>query len=134
VGAWGTGIFDDDSAYDCADEIAADPLGFFRRAFEVAIAHHHVGFDEGHAVAVSAAHIDAVLHGTAYRHDDQAAFDAWVANHASLAVASLKPLAVQALDAVLDDSELDDLWSQTANHAEWRRTLSGLRARLAVGC
>jgi hypothetical protein len=132
MGAWGTGIFDDDAAYDYADEIARDPLSFFRHAFEVAIAHDHVGFDEGHAALVSAAHIDAIVHGTAYRHDDQAAFDAWVATHASLAVTALEPLAVRALEAVLDDSELDDIWSQTAQHAEWRKIVSSLRARLAA--
>lgn len=131
MGAWGTGIFDDDSAYDYEDELVEDPLAFFRRSFEVALAQEHVGFDEGHAVTVSAAHIDALLHGTAYRHDDREGFAAWVAGHASLPVGPLRALAVKALDRVLAGSELDELWSETEQHAEWRGVLSSLRARLA---
>lgn len=119
MGAWGTGIFDDDSAYDYADELEDDPVAFFRRSFQAALTQPQVGFDEGHAVTVSAAHMDAILNGTAYRHDSQASFDAWVARHASLSVAPLRTLAVQALDRVLADSEAQELWSQTDQIGAW---------------
>ncbi len=102
------------------------------RSFQAALTQPQVGFDEGHAVTVSAAHMDAILNGTAYRHDSQASFDAWVARHASLSVAPLRTLAVQALDRVLADSEAQELWSQTDQIGAWRLVISGLRGRLAL--
>lgn len=132
MGCWGTGVFDDDAAYDYAAELEEEPALFFRRSFEVALAQTHVGFDEGHAVTVSAAHIDALLNKTGYRHDGQAAFDAWVARNASLAaeLEPLRDLAVRALEALLHDSEADDVWSMTDKHAEWRKAIRALRGRL----
>lgn len=133
MGAWGTGIFDDDAAYDWTEELQREPLTFMRRAFETALRQDYVGIDESHAVTVAAAHMDAILHRTPYRHDDQDAFDAWLAVHATLAVGDLKKLAVEALDQLLNGSELDDEWSGAPQYAEWRRTLTTLRSRLASG-
>ena len=132
MGAWGTGIFDDDSAYDFADELSADALAFFRHSFEVALASQPVGVDASHAVTVSAAYVDAILHGTRYRNDDQRGFDAFIASHKSMPVAELKPLAALAIARVLDGSDLDEEWRGAEKHAEWRAVLSDLQARLSA--
>lgn len=133
MGAWGIGIFDDDIAYDFADEIAGDAVLFFSHSFNVAIASARVGVDESHAVAVSAAYVDAIVNGTAYRHDNQADFDSFVARNRAMPVGKLRPLAVQALERVLSASDLDDEWGSATpkDYAARRGVLREIQARLA---
>ena len=59
MGAWGHGIFDDDTAYDYVDEIdnSDNPKEIFKNAFETAINAEYLEYDYCHAVTVSASYI-----------------------------------------------------------------------------
>jgi hypothetical protein len=137
MGAWGTGIFDDDTAYDFADEIKADPRSFFCTSFSNAIEADYLEYDACHAVTVSAAYIDNLLNGTTYRTDsheeaDESNVNRFRSLRGDLEVADLKAHAVEALAKVIGDkSELDELWRGNEElYPSWRKNIEDLIARL----
>lgn len=126
MGAWGTGVFDDDIAYDVVDELKAaqDPREVFARAFDVADG--PLGEDECHAITVSAAFIDILLFGTPHRVDaPEVNLLPFRQKHRDLPIADLAPRAVVALHRVLAaDSELNEIWlSNAEKYPEWRATI-----------
>jgi len=135
MGAWSYGIFDDDTAYDFVDEIKTDPIAFFKSSFEYAIQVDFLGFDESHAVTVSAAYIDQLLNGTTYRTDgdyDEYGVNNFRATHKNLNVDDLRILAIKALEKVVSkDSDLYNVWLPHEElHLKWKQTLLDLIERL----
>jgi hypothetical protein len=133
MGAWGVGMFDDDSALDFLGELAEvdDPASLMRQSFVVATDSDYLEYDSAQSVVVSAAAIDTLLNGTHHR-DDLDLLDSWVNRNRNLNVAPLKPLAVAAIRRVLSEgSELRELWSENAkDYPAWRSGLESLAARL----
>ena len=70
MGAWGTGIFDDDTACDFLSELAGSkqPLDLMKRVLKDAPGSEYLEYDAGQGVLVSSAVIDTILNGT--RHGD----------------------------------------------------------------
>jgi hypothetical protein len=134
VGAWGVGIFEDDSALDFVAELteAKDPLGVMKDAFSSASAAKYLEYEPGHRVLVSAAVLDAGLNGTRYG-GDLAELDDWVQRNRALNLASLKVPAVTAVRRVLaEGSELKQLWAEhEKDYPTWRAGAESLASRLA---
>jgi hypothetical protein len=133
MGAWGVGLFDDDSALDFLEELtqAKDPLGLMNQSFTSATASEYLEYDSAQSVLVSAAAIDTLLNGTQHS-DDLEDLDAWVQRNGNLDVAALRPLAVSALRRVLSEgSELRELWSENAkDYPMWQGGIESLVSRL----
>ena len=133
MGAWGVGLFDDDSALDFLGELteAKDPLNLMRRSFESAAASEYLEYDPAQSVLVSAAAMDTLLYGTQHA-DDLEGLESWVQRNKILDVAPMKPLAVTAIRRILSDgSELRELWAENAkDYPTWRGGLESLAARL----
>lgn len=141
MGAWGPGIFDDDTAYDFEAELRADPLAFFRAAFAHAHATPALEYDRAHAVTVAAAYLDNLLHGSTFRTDHAEATDVRNVNrfqalHPELVAAGrgLAPDAARALAVVLADGcELQQLWRDNARlYPQWRAGLEAVMHRLGA--
>jgi hypothetical protein len=134
VGAWGIGIFEDDSALDFLTELteAQDPLGVMNAAFVSASGAKYLEYEPGHRVLVSAAVLGAVLNGTHYG-SDLAELDDWVQRNRGLNLASLKVPAVTAVRRVLaEGSELKELWAENEkDYPTWRAGVEALAARIA---
>jgi Domain of unknown function (DUF4259) len=134
VGAWGIGIFEDDSALDFLTELteAQDPLEIMNAAFVSASGSKYLEYEPGHRVLVSAAALDALLNGTRYG-SDLAELDDWVQRNQALNVASLKVPAVTAVRRVLaEGSELKELWVENEkDYPTWRAGVESLAACLA---
>jgi hypothetical protein len=134
VGAWGIGIFEDDSALDFLTELteAQDPLGVMNAAFVSASGAKYLEYEPGHRVLVSAAGLGAVLNGTHYG-SDLAELDDWVQRNRGLNLASLKVPAVTAVRRVLaEGSELKELWAENEkDYPTWRAGVEALAARIA---
>ncbi|MNJ88923.1 hypothetical protein D3C87_64820 [compost metagenome] len=138
MGAWDTGIFDDDTAYDFSDEIREDAVAFFKESFEYSIQSEYLEYDECHAVTVSAAYMDNLLNGTLYRTDNEDEEDESNVNlfgklQKDLRVEHLKPVAIKALKKVIsEDSELNELWSENEElYPKWRNNIEELIQRLS---
>ncbi|QUL37136.1 DUF4259 domain-containing protein [Erythrobacter sp. JK5] len=128
MGAWGTGPFENDSALDFVHEVnGADVLV---RAFEAANT-DYIDVDEASAIVVAAECV-AALKGFAHPDlpEDLAAQIAGFAEPD----AELIALARGSLEAVMDDSELVELWNEGEPNEESNRfhaEMAGLAERLA---
>lgn len=139
MGAWDTGIFDDDTAYEFTTEIVADAKTFFKNAFQKAIEADYLEHDDCHAITVSAAYMDNLLNGTTYRTDNKDENDLSNVNNfrqlrPNLKVNDLQPLAIKALQKVLleEKSELCELWAENEEYfPKWKATIDGLIVRLS---
>lgn len=134
MGAWGSGILEDDTALDCLDDLrsADEPVEWAREAFEEAGDAKYLEYDAGQAALVSAAVVDAALHGTSLGTDDDEV-RAWLGG---LDAAEWGPLREDAARACLRvigaSSELQELWAENEEEfPRWRQQVEGLAARLA---
>lgn len=135
MGAWGHGIFDDDTAYDYVDEIdnSDNPKEIFKNAFKNAINAEYLDYDDCHAVTVSASYIDSILNGTKPRVDaEDENFFQFVEKNKDLDIANLKQDAVKALKVVISEvSELNELWADNEEHyPQWKGNIEELIERL----
>ena len=134
MGAWGPGIFEDDTAYDFVTVLqdSEDPAQEFRSFFETALDADYLEYDDAHAVTVSAAFMDMILNNTAYESEDPEGLQAFKASHRDLSLASLKPLAVKALGKVVsENSELHELWKENEElYPAWKNNIKELMNRL----
>lgn len=137
MGAWGHGIFDDDTAMDAVDAMqhVENPQEFFADAFEDAIAAEYLEYEACHAVIVSAAYMDTMLNGTQYDiegSEDADYFNAFAKKHIALNVTDLKPFARHALQVVVSDkSELNELWAENEElYPLWKTNIEELKERL----
>ena len=132
MGAWGTGIFEDDSTLDWfADlEDARKPLSFLAECLDIT-GIDYLEYDNCAGVLGAAAIIDGLLHGAPT--DSPESVMEWIASNKSLNVAKLVPNAIASLDAVVgENSELNELWSENEElYPKWKADITALRTRLA---
>ncbi len=133
MGAWGTGIFDDDTAMDFLNELtdSNDPLKLMKSALEDVRAVQYLEYDGGQSALVASAITDAILNGT--RHAvgiDE--LDTLVTKYKGSDVSSLRSLASAAVRQVLSEgSELRELWAENVDdYPKWRENLESLASRL----
>ncbi|HET6431113.1 DUF4259 domain-containing protein [Dyella sp.] len=136
MGAWGTAVFEDDTALDFMDEQlvpATDPRRVMREAFEAALAAEYVDYEAGHAVLVSAAAMQALFRGAPLHDDEPDAWAAWRRANARLDVSNLGPLAGKAcLKVAGPASELHELWAENeALFPAWRAGVETLASAVA---
>jgi hypothetical protein len=130
MGAWGTGIFDNDDAADWAYGLADGGVGYLEESLDV-ITPDYLEIGDGTG-ALAAAETVARLLGnggtsSAYSED----VDAWVATQEAPPAASLVEAARAAVDRVGgEESELAELWAESGDEAGWRATLEDLQQRL----
>jgi hypothetical protein len=133
VGAWGTASFENDPARDWfyLVEEAVDPGGVIAAAIDNALGEaDYLGLDAS-CEAIAAAELSASSAGHApERLPDNAR--RWVETHPHRPHDSEVDQAVQAVQRVRAESELRDLWDETAEGqaSAWLREVDDLLARL----
>lgn len=132
MSTWGTGSFENDSAADFLVEVTEDGMVALEEAFEVILDPDldYVEVEEGSRAVAAAEIVAAGVTGDTARVTD-AGLRTWVSEQAPEDFQALQDLAVRALDRVLgDDSELQDLWSDSDELESWagevRRILHAL--------
>jgi hypothetical protein len=133
MGAWDTGIFDDDTALDVLASLAlADPMEQINEWYDNVQDTDYLEYTDGQCVLVSGAVIDAALNGTVYPCPDEETLAAVVATVKQNAPAALKPTAVANLQRVLGEgSELRELWEENEElYPAWRSNIEAIIARL----
>ncbi len=133
MGAWGTGILQDDTALDFLEELRADedPMAMIREALEAAEGASYLEYDAGQSALVAAAVVDAVLNRSNLAGGDEEV-RAWLA---ALDLAEALPLRAAAAKACVRvigaASELQELWAENEEEfPRWRQGIEGLAARL----
>lgn len=133
MGAWDTGIFDDDTACDVLASLAlADPFEQIGEWFDAVADADYLEYTDGQCVLVSCAVIDAALNGTVHPCDDPDTLAAVVDTVRQGEPTSLKATAVLLLQRLLGDaSELRELWEENdALFPAWRANVTALLERL----
>jgi succinate dehydrogenase/fumarate reductase flavoprotein subunit len=132
MGAWGIGIFEDDTGCDTRDDIAeaADPVAELdRRLRRVSMLDRSEYFESEYCfdALVPAAIVDAYVHGTSYK-----GLEEFRGQHPRLELHSLASLAAAAVARVLEPSaEIHELWAENEeDYPEWKRSLEDLQSRL----
>ena len=112
MGAWGMGLFDDDTSRDLlCDAMKIDAQAFIKNA-----ARHresdYLEYTESHEVIVSAVIIDSLCNGTNYDHGEEG-YDEWLAHQSIESIISFKNDITIGLRLVLsNNSELYQLWQE----------------------
>ncbi len=135
MGAWGTGIFENDVAMDWAADFQRAPSEqSLRAALEAVVgAEDYLERDPG-SYALAAAEVLAAARGRPCRDIPRALRD-WAAANQGVATPGLAAQALAAIDCVMivESSEVAGLWAETAKDtdaAAWRANIDDLKQRL----
>jgi len=135
MGAWGTGIFENDDAMDWAVDFQRAPsVQSLRKAFEAVVGvEDYLERDLG-SYALAAAAVLAAARGSPCRDIPQALRD-WATANQGVATPELATRAMAAIDRVMiaESSEVAELWAETSkteDAAAWNIQIDNLRQRL----
>lgn len=133
MGAWGSGILDDDTALDALEELKASSeiIADMEKYLDAAIEADYVEYEDAQYALASAAIVDGVINGTPYWCGDEDLLD-WTHSKQCSDFLPLKSKAVKAIDAVLSDgSELRELWEENdALYDAWKADKLSVKKRL----
>ncbi|MFW2335686.1 DUF4259 domain-containing protein [Ilumatobacter sp.] len=132
VGAWGTGVYDNDAAADWTADLALDGLSAVRAALVGVAEAGYIEAPEG-AAAVAAADVVARLRsGGGERSAYCADVVSWVDQNPSKPSVELVAAARAAIGSVRGDgSELAELWAESDEFEAWHTTLDEVQGRLS---
>jgi hypothetical protein len=136
MGAWGTGIFDNDTAADFGWAITEGGVPVIQKALDKALAATEgcIDGDDALTEALAAAEAVAKMKGrggpqTAYTEE----LDNWIARSKIVPSKELVEKARRAVARVLTEpSELLDLWRDSEDFEEWKQVVDDLSKRLAA--
>lgn len=130
MGAWGNGPFENDDAVDFASELEGadlalliDVVGEVADLSDVEPLEAPTASRSVAAVAVVGALLDGGLEGL------PASVSAWIGAEARIVPNHLARKAGRALERVLRDSELNELWSESPDYSAWKLGIERLRVR-----
>ncbi|THF70618.1 DUF4259 domain-containing protein [Deinococcus sp. Arct2-2] len=132
MNVWGTGPFENDAGAAFVQEVVQDGEFALAEAFEVALDPDTVflAAEEGHRAYAAAAVLAAVLGGETAGMTD-AGLRSWVQNADQSDLAPLQDIARDALERIVGpDSELPDLWEDTADAEAWQAEIERLQGVL----
>jgi len=133
MGAWGNGSFDNDDAADFLTDVTdGEDLAPVREIFAVVVSSNDYLEAPDASQAIAAAEIVAVILGrptSAAQEEEELV--AWLARVKPVVDSDLSKQAAQVLDRILA-SELSELWEESDEFADWKATVSDLRAHLQV--
>lgn len=130
MGAWGHGTFQNDDALDLLDDLVdGGDERMLRDTLEIVLASADETLEAPEAAsALAAAEVVAALRGRSAADLPDEVTD-WTRGRPAPAD-DLLARARQAVDAVLRDSELRDLWTEADELPGWQATVEELRERL----
>jgi hypothetical protein len=134
MGSWGTGIFQDDSAFDVIIPLlkAEYPIEFIDQVLTAACAQKPLLQDTAVGGLTAAAIVDLLLHKT-YAPLIEKDLNAWLSAHMHFDVVRLRIKANEAIKSALDPTcELYKLWSQSQSQdfIAWKNEVESMRIRL----
>lgn len=128
MGAWGFGAFENDTAMDWVGDLEDhDNHDILESAF-LSVINVSVAEMTECCEALAAAEVVAALHHAPSEQVPDEVLD-WIEKHPDL-TESLRDKAVQAIEAMLSDSELRELWEEADDLDVWKDELEDLVVRL----
>lgn len=134
MGAWGTGVFDNDTACDWADDLAeTNNLSAIEAALDKVLASGAEYIEAPDAEeALAAAEVIARLQGNAGFSDAYTeTINTWVEENKLNVSAALANKACSALERILlEPSELMELWEESDEFGVWKSVVENLKSRI----
>lgn len=133
MGAWGSGIFQDDSTLDCFDLLKESKTANCLKTFLKKGKEKYIDYEAGAGIIVAAAAIDGILNGI--NHDTTSdEFLNWVSENKNIKVNEFIPLAIKGLTKVIgEESELNELWQEnTEEYEKWKLNITNMIDRFSV--
>lgn len=134
MGAWGIGIFDNDSALDWIDEIVSSEGAFhvFVDLMNEAVSTDYLDIDDASGILVFCAIIDYVSNGTPLVNPPDDIIE-WVKINKQVKIQQpFKNLAIQGLEIVMSEkSELKELWAESEDYDTWKSQIQQMILRLS---
>jgi hypothetical protein len=132
MGAWGMGVFDDDTSCEIIEDAIDEGTtieALIRKALTSSSA-DYIEYTECHEIIVASAMTDALINGVAYEGIDD--LDTWLAKQNKEEAASHKENLSLALKKVLaESSELNELWSENEDdYPAWKANIESIISRI----
>ncbi len=127
MGAWGMGVYDDDTSCDLLDDALEEKAeSFISRAIEHKSL-DYIEYEECHEIIVSGALIDAICNGTKYDTESEN-YQKWLSVQNKEALNKYRPDIILGLNRVLSsDSELNELWEENEDdYPEWKANIESI--------
>jgi hypothetical protein len=124
MGAWGMGVFEDDTSCDLiVDAMETDATSFIRKAITYKDS-EYLEYEECHEIIVAGVVMDSLLNGTQYAHGTEE-FDEWLSNQNSEKLAAMKTgLHTCLLRVLSENSELNELWEENKDdYQTWKSNI-----------
>ena len=131
MGAWGTGLFEDDTSLDLiADVIETDAVSFVKTVISK-INPEYLEYEQCQEVIVSGVIIDSILNETKYDISEEEFYE-WISNQEAEELEPLNESIAKVLKLVISEkSELNELWSENEeDYPSWRKNIEDLIHRL----
>lgn len=130
MGAWGYGNLENDTVLDwVADLLETEDTSLITESIEMVLDDSAYLDADTATIAIGAIEILAALHDKpgAEEYDEELA--EWIGEHKGQGTNLLRQ-ARDALDKILSDSELKDLWEESDDFENWVTTINALKNRL----
>ena len=130
MGAWGTGNFENDDAADFLRDLRAQRVNDIKELFSSI--ESQIGYLEApeSSVAIAAAEVLAAAKGAPTPEVPSAITD-WIEQNKPAVMPELVGSALRAVRRIKADSELQALWDEGSQGAEWHRRIDDLIKRLS---
>lgn len=136
MGAWGTGVFDNDTACDWAYSLEeSNDLSVVDAAFEKVLAGESEYLEASDAEeGLAAVEVVARLQGNfGEKNSYTQAVDTWVSKNKIKVSPELAKRALATIERILSgSSEIVDLWAETDEFDVWKNSLENLKSRVRL--
>ncbi|WP_185234339.1 DUF4259 domain-containing protein [Teredinibacter franksiae] len=128
MGAWGIGVFDDDTSCEVIEDAIDDGTsieGIIKKALSSAES-DYIEYTECHEIIVASAMVNSLINGVSYEGVDD--LDNWLIKQDKAAVIPFKSKLASALLLVIGDtSELNELWAENEDdYPTWKGNISAI--------
>jgi hypothetical protein len=128
LGAWGTGVFDNDDAQDWLGDLLEEKnINILKDTFQQAIEEEYIEEPYG-SCANAAAEVVALILGKGQETESDELLE-WVKSITRIDV-ELVTLARTAIRRIQEDSEIKDLWAESEESNVWSEQIENLALRL----
>ncbi|MBD3918606.1 DUF4259 domain-containing protein [Paenibacillus sp. PR3] len=129
MGAWGYGNLENDTVLDwIAELIETDDMSLISESIEFVVEDDDIDADVA-SIAIGAIEVLAALQDRRGNEEYDEELNDWINEHKGKGK-NLLPRAQKALQKIVLDSELKDLWEESESFEEWLKTIKELESRL----
>lgn len=136
MGAWGSGVFENDAALDWIDDLETfNDLSLITSTLKAALTNDLVVYYDTYVnseimeIAPASAETVAALRGHPSA-DLPQQLQQWLASHSLLIDEDTRELAIKVVERTLKTTELREIWATESDYDLWKQGIENLLARL----